>query len=83
MCLMWCLWRERNAWHFEDIETLVTELRKIVVNTLNIWTSAHHSLFGYNFAGFFTLYSSFLYLRGSLVYSMYTKVVPLYALFMI
>jgi len=31
LCLMWCLWRERNAQKFEDVETLVTELWKIVI----------------------------------------------------
>jgi hypothetical protein len=36
LCLMWCLWHERNARNFEDIVTSVTELLKIVFNTLYI-----------------------------------------------
>ena len=33
LCLMWCIWREMNVWSFKDIETSVTELRKIMFNT--------------------------------------------------
>lgn len=44
LCLMWCLWRERDALHFEDVETLVIELRKLMLNTLHLWIAAHHSL---------------------------------------
>jgi hypothetical protein len=45
LCLMWCLRRERNAQSFEDVETSVTELQKIVINTLYTWIYAHDSLF--------------------------------------
>jgi hypothetical protein len=27
LCVMWGLWRERNARHFEDVQTPVLELR--------------------------------------------------------
>jgi hypothetical protein len=30
LCVMWDLWRERNARHFEDVETPVLELRRNV-----------------------------------------------------
>jgi hypothetical protein len=33
LCLIWCLWRERNARSFEDVETSVTKLRKTIFNT--------------------------------------------------
>jgi hypothetical protein len=59
MCLMWCIWYERNARHFEYVETSVMELQKTVVNMLHIWISGQHSLFGSNFADFLTLCSSF------------------------
>jgi hypothetical protein len=26
LCLMWYLWLERSAWHFEDVETSMLEL---------------------------------------------------------
>ena len=31
LCLMWCIWREQNAQSFEDRETAVTELKKIIL----------------------------------------------------
>jgi hypothetical protein len=31
LCLMWGLWRERNDRHFEDVETSMLELRRIVL----------------------------------------------------
>jgi hypothetical protein len=34
--LMWCLWRERNARHFEDVETSMLELLKHLFDTLYI-----------------------------------------------
>jgi hypothetical protein len=39
LCLMWCLWRERNAQNFEDVETSMLELRMIMFNTLYTWTT--------------------------------------------
>jgi hypothetical protein len=44
LCLLWCIWRERNAWLFEDVETSIVELRKRLLNTLYIWIAPHHSL---------------------------------------
>jgi hypothetical protein len=41
---MWCIWRERNAQHFEDVETSMVELRKRLLNTLYIWIASQHSL---------------------------------------
>jgi hypothetical protein len=35
-CLMWCLWREKNARHFEVVETSMLELHKRLLNTLYI-----------------------------------------------
>jgi hypothetical protein len=37
LCLMWGLWREMNAWQFEDVETSVLELHRNVLNTLYLW----------------------------------------------
>jgi hypothetical protein len=33
LCLWWCLWPERNARNFEDVEMLGTKLRKFVLYT--------------------------------------------------
>jgi hypothetical protein len=64
--VMRCIWRERNAWHFEDIETSMFELRKFLVNTLYTWIAAHHSLHVFTCADFLNL-CSFFPVRGSLV----------------
>jgi hypothetical protein len=38
LCLMWCIWREWNAWRFEDIETSVLELNLLIRGIL-LYTS--------------------------------------------
>jgi hypothetical protein len=58
LCLMWCLWREKNARHFEDVETSMKELRKLLVKMLHLWIAAHHSLIVSIFAYFLNLCSS-------------------------
>jgi hypothetical protein len=45
---------------FEDVETLVTEMRKFVINTFYTWISAHHSMLVSSFADFLDLCISFL-----------------------
>jgi hypothetical protein len=40
LCLMWCIWRERNARHFEDVEISMVELRKRLLNMLYIWIAS-------------------------------------------
>jgi len=57
LCLMWCLWRERNTQHFENVETLVLVLQKLLLNTLNIWIVAHRSLSVFTFADFLSICS--------------------------
>jgi hypothetical protein len=36
-CLVWCLWRERNARHFEDSERTINELKLFFFHTLFDW----------------------------------------------
>jgi hypothetical protein len=36
-CVMWCLWRERNAHHFEDCERSVVDLKLLFFQTLYEW----------------------------------------------
>ena len=38
-CLMWCIWRERNNWHFEDLERLVANLQCFFLKTLLDWVT--------------------------------------------
>jgi hypothetical protein len=37
LCLMWCLWKERNARIFENCETGLINLKKLVIQTLFMW----------------------------------------------
>jgi hypothetical protein len=43
LCVMWCLWRERNARSFEDRELGIIELMKRVLQTLFSWRVSWHS----------------------------------------
>jgi hypothetical protein len=36
-CVMWCLWRERNARHFEDCERSIADLKLLFFQTLYEW----------------------------------------------
>jgi hypothetical protein len=55
--LLWCIWRERNARLFEDVETPMVELRKRLLNTLYSWIVPHHSLSVFTFVDFLNLFS--------------------------
>jgi len=37
LCLMWCIWRERNARSFEDREMAMLELKKMMFQSLYTW----------------------------------------------
>jgi hypothetical protein len=54
LCVVWCICREMNAWHFEDEETSMFELRKLLLLT-HIWIAAHHSLHVISYANFLNL----------------------------
>jgi hypothetical protein len=55
--LLWCIWRERNARLFEDVETPMVELRKRLLNNLYSWIAPHHSLSVFTFVDFLNLLS--------------------------
>jgi hypothetical protein len=57
LCLLWCIWRERNVRLFEDVETSMVELRKRLFNTLYIWIASHHSLNVFTYVDFLKLFS--------------------------
>jgi hypothetical protein len=52
LCLMWCIWRERNARCFEDREISVEELKNILVKSLYTWTKAYNISQFSNFSDF-------------------------------
>jgi len=57
LCLLWCIWRERNARLFEDVETPMVELRKRLLNTLYSWIAPYRSLSVFTFVDFLNLLS--------------------------
>jgi hypothetical protein len=40
LCLLWCLWRERNDKSFEDPEITLEEIKCLFFYTLYFWTAA-------------------------------------------
>ena len=40
LCIMWCIWTERNAHCFEDKECTLAELKNFLFHTLLSWLSA-------------------------------------------
>ena len=68
-CLMWCVWRERNNRHFEDLERSVSDLKLFFLKTLLDWVvvlgfrSFLQSMVSWNFV----LYALDLFL--SLIYT--------------
>lgn len=79
LCVMWGIWRERNARHFEDVEMLVLELCRNVLNMLFVWVSAH-TLDHVTFVEFLISYS-FILLLGALLYIFCVLGLRPYALF--
>jgi hypothetical protein len=59
LCVMWCLWRERNARNFEDCENEIIELKKKVLQTLFSWRVLWHSSQVSTFAEFLDLCALF------------------------
>jgi len=57
LCLLWCIWRERNALLFENVETSMVELRKRLLNMLYIWIASHHNLNVFTYVDFLKLFS--------------------------
>jgi hypothetical protein len=39
-CVIWCLWRERNARLFEDCESLVVDIKLLFFQTLYAWVNS-------------------------------------------
>ena len=57
-CLLWCLWRERNASCFEDLERSLEELKSFFFFSLFTWTADYLAPLVINFPKFLVLFSS-------------------------
>jgi hypothetical protein len=44
LCLMWCVWKELNACYFEDCETDLMNLKKLVMQMLFLWREKLQSM---------------------------------------
>jgi hypothetical protein len=42
LCVIWCIWRERNARIFEDKECSMDGVRKNMIAMLHVWMMAHY-----------------------------------------
>jgi hypothetical protein len=42
LCLMWCVWRERNARCFEDCEIDLMNLKRMMLQTMFLWGEKFH-----------------------------------------
>jgi len=64
---MWCIWNERKVRSFEDRETALLELKKMMLQSLYTLIAVFNRLPVSNFSGFFFFFyfvSLFLYIRG-------------------
>jgi hypothetical protein len=43
LCLMWCIWRERNTMNFKDCEISTIELKTVMFRSLYAWMVAYNS----------------------------------------
>jgi hypothetical protein len=76
LCIMWCLWPERNGRFFEDSKRSLEDLLHFFFNTLFTWAAAWLALIVITFSDFL---SSLTPLKRSLVYFLCTRVAPLCA----
>ena len=79
LCLMWCLWKERNKKSFEDHENWLLEMKKTMLQSPYIWRVACNNLPVFNFSEFLELLLLFL---GVLLYTPCVLQLCLFALWM-
>ena len=58
LCIMWCLWSERNERFFEDSERSLEDLLHFFFSTLFTWTAAWLAPIVITFTDFISLFSS-------------------------
>jgi hypothetical protein len=59
LCLMWCLWKEWNAHNFEDCETGLIKLKKLVIQILFMWRVMIQSMSKCSYSDFLDMCYSF------------------------
>ena len=81
ICNVLAIWRERNNWHFEDLERSVADLKLFFLKTLLDWVT----MFGFRsfssihgFMDFCSFSTWFVFVLD--VYFLYTQVTPLFFL---
>jgi hypothetical protein len=52
LCLMWCVWRERNARCFEDCETSLVNLKRKMLQMLFLWKDRSKLLYDCSYLDF-------------------------------
>jgi len=57
LCVLWCLWREKNDRYFEDRERNLEELKSFFFNTLYLWTTAYISPLVISYHDFLILFA--------------------------
>ena len=77
LCIMWCLWSERNGRFFEDSKRSLEDLMHFYFTTLFTSATAWLAPIVISFSNFLSLFSNPP--RRSLVYFLCTRVVPLCA----
>ena len=58
LCLMWCVWRERNDRNFDNLERTLEEIKSFFFYSLFTWTFAYLALIVISFSNFLALFSS-------------------------
>jgi hypothetical protein len=59
LCLMWCVWREHNTRCFEDCETDLMNLKKMMLQMLFMWREKFQSMHECSYFEFIDMRSFF------------------------
>jgi hypothetical protein len=59
LCLSWCIWKKQSAHSFEDCETGLINLKKMVIQILFTWKVTLQSMFDCSYSDYLDLCASF------------------------
>jgi hypothetical protein len=57
ICILWCVWKERNLRCFEDLENSIENIVASFLHLLYLWTEAFLSLVSISFSDFLVHFS--------------------------